>query len=386
VLLGLNETGTPFESTAWWAATSDVSGVYRFDGLPAGPFILIAAKNGYAGWASIPSGAPAPMVLGRSFPALALAATAPRLSIDLVLGGRAPEANLTLHRPASISGRLMRPDGSPDLKEGVVLYTADEAGALAIIRGMLTEANGSYAFGDLPPAVYYLGRSQTGLRLQDIDRAALTSVTVTEGVVVRNADVSIGTDGAFSITGRIVDTSGPVPRALQIEYGVPGATHRGLLSTLSPDGRFQIRDRAIVPGPLTIVGRGENDDGPLIGVLTLIAIDGPNDVEVIVGAPGGVRGRVSMDGGAVPAVGAVRLALVRDGFTPLGASDDVIEVAPDGWFEAGNLIGDYRVRVAEPRGWTVKAVRREGRRVATDRLAIRNAEILEEVEILLGPR
>ena len=49
-------------------------------------------------------------------------------------------------------------------------------------------------------------------------------------------------------------------------------------------------------------------------------------------------------------------------FTPLGASDDVIEVAPDGWFEAGSLIGDYRARVDEPQRWTVKAVRLIGPR------------------------
>ena len=93
-----------------------------------------------------------------------------------------------------------------------------------------------------------------------------------------------------------------------------------------------------------------------------------------------------MDGGVpLTAVGA-RLALVREGFAPLGAADDVIEIAPDGWFEADNLIGEYRVRVDEPQRWTVKAVRRRGIRVANDRLVIRNAEILDELEILIGPR
>ena len=124
----------------------------------------------------------------------------------------------------------------------------------------------------------------------------------------------------------------------------------------------------------------------MIGFVTLTTIDGPNDVEIIVGKPGGVRGRVSMEGGVpLGAVGA-RLALVREGFTPLGASDDVIEIAPDGWLEAGNLIGEYRVRVDEPQRWTVKAVRRRGLRVTNDRLVIRNAEILDDIEILIGPR
>lgn len=386
VLLGLNDTGVPFESRAWWVATSDQNGLYQFAGLPAGRFILVAAKNGYVGWESIPTAAPAPMVASRRVPALALAMGAPRFAIDLVPGGRASEVNVTLHRPASISGRAVRPDGSPAVNERVMLYTADETGAITSSRGGLpTDANGGYSFSDLRPGTYHLGVSQPG-RLQDVDRSALTPVTVTEGMSLRNVDVSIITDRAFSVAGRVVDALGQVPRTLQIEYGVPGATHRGLLSVLTPDGRFQIRDRGIVPGPLTIVVRGENDDGPMIGLVTLTTFDGPNDIEIVVGTPGGLRGRVSMEGGLPLAAVGARLALVREGFTPLGASDDVIEIAPDGWLEAGNLIGEYRVRVDEPQRWTVKAVRRRGRRVANDRLVIRNAEILEELEILIGPR
>ena len=386
VLLGLNDTGAPFESTAWWVATSDQNGLYEFAGLPAARFILLAAKSGYVGWQSIPTAAAEAWLARRPFPALALSMSAPRLAINLVPAGRPSEVNLTLHRPASISGRAVWPDGSPAVSERVWLYTVDETDAIAGNSTRLpTDANGGYSFVDLRPGTYYLGLSQSG-RLEDVDRSALTPVTLSEGMSLRNVDVSIISDRAFSIAGRVVDALGQVPRTLQLEYGVPGATHRGLVSVSSPDGRFLIRDRAIVPGPLTIIVRGENDEGPTIGFLTLTTTDGPNDVEIIVGKPGGVRGRVSMEGGVpLGAVGA-RLALVREGFTPLGASDDVVEVAPDGWLEADNLIGEYRVRVDEPQRWTVKAVRRRGLRVANDRLVIRNAEVLDELEILIGPR
>ena len=385
VLLGLNDTGVPSESRAWWVATSDQHGRYQFEGLPAGQFILVAAKNGYVGWESMPTAAPAPMVASGRLPALALAMSALRLAIDLVPGGRASEINLTLHRPASVSGRAVQPDGSPAVNERVMLYTADQTGAIASIRGGLpTDANGGYSFSDLGPGTYYLGLWQPG-RLQDVDRSAFTPVTITEGMSLRNVAVPI-TGRGFSLAGRVVDALGQVPRMLQLEYGMPGATHRGLLSVLAPDGRYQIRDGGIVPGPLTIIVRGENDDGPMIGLVTLTTIDGPNDVEILVGKPGSLRGRVSMEGGLALTGVAVRLALVREGFTPLGASADVIEIAPDGWLEAGNLIGAYRVRVDEPQQWTVKAVRRRGMRVANDRLVIRNAEILDELEILIGPR
>ena len=40
VILGLNDTGVPFESRTWWAATSDQDGLYQFADLPAGRLIL----------------------------------------------------------------------------------------------------------------------------------------------------------------------------------------------------------------------------------------------------------------------------------------------------------------------------------------------------------
>ena len=195
-----------------------------------------------------------------------------------------------------------------------------------------TDANGGYSFGDLRPGTDDLGLGQP-VRRQDADLSAFTPVTVTEAVSLRNLDFSIIADRAFSVAGRVVDALGQVPRMLQLEYGVPGTSHRGLLSALTPDGRFQIRDRGIVPGPLTIFGRGDNDEGPMIGLVTLTTIDGPNDVEIVVGKPGGLRGRVSMEGGVLLGAVGARLALVREGFTPLGASDDVIEIAPDGWLK-----------------------------------------------------
>ena len=70
VLLGLNDTGVAFESSAWWVAMSDHNGLCQFADLPAGPFILIAAKQGYAGWGSIPTAVPAPIVASRPVPGI----------------------------------------------------------------------------------------------------------------------------------------------------------------------------------------------------------------------------------------------------------------------------------------------------------------------------
>jgi hypothetical protein len=124
----------------------------------------------------------------------------------------------------------------------------------------------------------------------------------------------------------------------------------------------------------------------MVGLMTLMTTDGPNEIELVVGKPGGVPGRISLQGG-VPLTGVgVRLTLVREGFAPLDAEDHVLDVQPDGWLEAGDLLGEYRVRVDEPQRWTVKAIRRRGLRVPNYRILIRNAEILDDFEIVIGPR
>jgi hypothetical protein len=186
-----------------------------------------------------------------------------------------------------------------------------------------------------------------------------------------------------SINGRIADATGRVPRALQLEYGTPGATHRGQLSSFRSDGTFEIADRGLEPAPVTLLARGDTDDGPVVGLLTVALAEGPNDVDVVVGTPGTISGRVVMEGGI--AAGA-RLALVRTGFQPLGEPDRPIELAPNGSFEAAQLIGEYRVRVDEPRGWTVTSIRRRGIRRAQHSLTVGNGEEIDGVEILIGPR
>jgi hypothetical protein len=77
---------------------------------------------------------------------------------------------------------------------------------------------------------------------------------------------------------------------------------------------------------------------------------------------------------------------MRRGFQPLGESDRIIEIAPDGWLEAPNVIGEYGLRVDEPAQWTVKSVRRRGMRVANDALIVGNGETLDDVEIVIGQR
>ena len=382
VVLGLFE-GDPLKSEGWWATTSDENGTYEFADLPAGRFTVFAAKDGYVGWSSIPTAAAPPFGL-RRIPAVVLANGVPRMTMELVPSGRAADVNLTLHRPASISGRAVQQDGSPAAETSLTLFLVDGTGALVGAFPRPTDANGRYSFPDLQPGTYYVGSQWPPPA--DFDPRGLTAVTVTEGAVVSDVEVAIGPDLGFSITGRIVDASLQVPRILQLEYGVPGDNHRGLVTVFASDGSFRVRDQRIKPGPLVFLAAARNGTGLLAGFVAVTTIDGPNEVESVVDKPGGLRGRVSMDGSIPFTSAGARLALVREGFTSLGASDAAIEVAPDGWIEADGLIGEYRVRVDEPQMWTVRTVRRRGLRLRNDQLVIRNGEILDDLEIVIGPR
>jgi len=280
----------------------------------------------------------------------------------------------------------LRPDGSPAANVPVTLYTSDAAGALVISRGSRpADATGRYSIDDVRPGTYYVGVLQQG-RLQDIDPSSLVGVTIAEGVALPNVDVPVLGRRALSITGRIADAAGHVPRMLQLEYGTPGASHRGMLSSFGPDGTFEIEDRELQPGPVTLMVRGDTDEGAVVALRTVAVADGANEVEVIVAKPGEITGRVSVQGGAPLTAVSVRLVLMRRGFQPLGESDRIIEIAPDGWFEAPNVIGEYGLRVDEPAQWTVKSVRRRGMRVANDALIVGNGETLDDVEIVIGQR
>ena len=385
VALGFVLDSDPSAWQAWWAATTDADGIYQFDRLPAGRFTVIAVKDGFAGWKSIPAAAPAPIAAGRQVPPVALATSASRSTIELVPGGHASEVNLTFYKSATVSGRALHADGSPAPNVAVTLYTSDGAGAIVDGRGSRpTDPNGRYSIDDVRPGSYYVGVVQAR-RLQDVDPGALIAVTVAEGSSV-TVDVAVLGERAISVRGRIADATGRVPRTLQLEYGTLGTSHRGLLSSFGPDGTFEIVDRGLQPGPVTLMARGDTDEGPVVALTTTGIVDGPNEVDVVLGKPGEIRGRVSMAGGAPPTAVSIKLALVRSGFQPLGESDRIIDIAPDGWFEATDVIGEYALRVDEPAQWTVTSVRHRGLRVANERLIVGNGDTLDDIEIIIGPR
>ncbi len=121
----------------------------------------------------------------------------------------------------------------------------------------------------------------------------------------------------YFVTGALTDPQGRAPRAFEVEYGSAAGPHRGMLVVREGDGRFAIDDGRLQTGPLTLFARAELDGRVLVAFAIVDLGVRPTHVDLVLGRPGIVRGRVvpAAGGAALPA--GVRLALAYAGFAPL---------------------------------------------------------------------
>jgi hypothetical protein len=119
-------------------------GVFRFDGLPAGRYVLVAAKDGY-----VSTGAGAPR-LGRVGGIELAAAATTRVDLRMVKG-------------AVITGRIQTPEGEPAAGMSVQVLRFEKGGPLgerrlapAGIPAVTTDDRGEYRIFGLSAGTYYL--------------------------------------------------------------------------------------------------------------------------------------------------------------------------------------------------------------------------------------
>lgn len=368
-------------STALPAASSPDDGEFEFLNLSDGRFVLSVEVPCHVTWREL---------------------------LEVPRGARA-RREVTLRRAGSISGQILTADLRPASGVRVLVQPVpnSQGGVPQMFRASLrgprcdaglqgsgtTDANGRYHLVDLGPGSYFVAARRPGGQdteatlypgVRKIESAIL--VTVDEGVHVKDIDIRFVLP-PYTVTGRVTDQYGGVPRAVQIEYGHDGGGHRGLFTVKAPDGQFVIDDAQLEPRRLTLFARGDSDEGPLMAMTTIDLVEGgSNEVQVTLGPPGLIRGRiVTATGSAVLPTG-IQLRLVPVGFRPWSPGDGPIDLgAGAGRFVAEHLLGNYRIEVVAPREWMIQAVEYRGQRLDSDRFEVLHNDVLD-VDVIIAPR
>lgn len=357
VMLTLSPRGGT--AAASWTTTTGADGAYEFEALPEGHYALGARKPGDV----------------RTTVSLQSFDDGNR-QIDLQRNAHASQIDLVLRMAGSISGRIFAADGTALAGVRVMLHMRrTNGGSLWIGSSIETDALGRYRLADAPLGTYLIG----------LQPNAGTLVTVGEGAALEDVDVhDLPPPSVVTLKGQAVDETGAVPGNLRIEYGTPGSSYQGLYSVRDPAGSFTITDNRIPPGPVAVFASGETDRGSVMDLVLIQAVEGTNHLDLIVGTPGALRGRVVLERGALP-LQSVQLALVPLGLTPLGVSERVVAVTPAGWFEADGLIGEHRLELRDSRpGWTIATIRRNGQRLNS--VVLSRGELLDDLEVVIAPR
>jgi hypothetical protein len=390
-------------------ARSGERGEFVFDQVPAGQYRLVATKSGFT--SRVPAPASDPRELVHQF------SLGPSVTVN---DDGHVTADIVVHRTASISGRIIRPDGSaaPDVGVTVALRNAGGQAVLLLDGATASASDGRYEIADLPPGEYLVA-AQPGLRAGGAmkldagtrDAAGVSTISrvspeeafrvtlypgvpatepgetvmLFEGIRAEGIDIWLTPAQRFNVSGRVFWPVGIAPGQITIDFGDPAGSRSGLWYVSDPGGLFTLM--GIPPGPLTMLVRAESDQGPLLGLATTtVAVDSVEDVHIVVDRPGRVRGRVVYEF-AVPQeqrAHAVRLVqkLVRvSAIYPAPEASP----APDGRFEIDGALGEYEIELPGlGAGLTISRVARGGVTLQGNRLGVAGGELVDDVEIVVG--
>jgi hypothetical protein len=300
---------------------------------------------------------------------------------------------------ASITGRVIRPDGIPQPEAEVVTATRGPNGAVRVLPWRARTAfDGRYEIRNVPPGEYLVlvralgsdapmdGRPHATLFPGVASTEPGTPVHVYAGVPVEGVDIWLQpSPRRFQVAGRVVDAQARDIDNVAIEFGPPHGRADSVWTLTEPGGLFALE--GVPPGPIVLRAYADGSGGRLIGVAsTELAIESPQDVRIVVREPGRVRGQVvAVGGSAVPA--GLRLSLVSTLLRP-SALYAAEAVSPDagGRFELSGEAGEHRVVVEGlPSGWQVTKTARAASSAALASLWLTSGTTMEDVVVEIGP-
>lgn len=390
---------------------TDNRGRFLLTGLPEGEYQLTALRNGYLNGA-----------YGQR------RAAGDRSTITLAAGQWMNNVDISLWRPAVLTGYVTDDVGSPIIGVTVRAYRHDRRAGHAALREAgraVTDDTGAYRLSGLNPGEHLIGIStqrlpdqnpdqnpdqsadQISLEVDDIvfapmyfpgvELAASAAIMIAEaGRDIAGINFLVRTAAPRDVTGRVDPLSVPDGRMSAVRlvlarpmdpYVAEAPVHRIVTgATPDPDGHFTFRD--VPPGEFVIEallpgGRPESPapgeppaSGPgMYWAHQTVSVGPGNDEPVTVSLLPGItvegRTRVVSSNSRTPPP-ALKLAL---DFQPLfevpGVRPFFIGTTAEGAFHTGEALvpGRYRVHVAGiPQGWQLRAVTSGGVDVSDEAL------------------
>jgi hypothetical protein len=212
-----------------------------------------------------------------------------------------------------------------------------------------------------------------------------SAVTLLEGINAEGIDIWLTPSQRFSISGRVFWPVGVAVDNITIDYGDPEGTRSGMWLVSDPGGLFTLS--GIAPGALTLLARGETDQGTLIGIAsTEVTVDSVEDVRIVVDRPGVIAGRIVYEGNVPQPSRATSIVGVQK-LLKVSALYPVPESAVDssGRFELAGTIGEYEFALdGLASGLAIKRITRNGRSLPMNRINVAAGETIRELEIVVG--
>jgi hypothetical protein len=403
-----------------WATTTDDDGRFLVPELPAGPYTIRVARQGYLTW-----------LFGRE-PAGSMARVAP---IEIRAGQVLDRGDLRLPRGGVIAGRIVDEFGDPvtgiDVRALRLNYLAPGEPRLDYVRHGSTNDLGEYRIFDLPPGRYFVGiglsiqeaaerttqgapririvASRRGVAPQFYPGTAIateaTPVTLEPGGTASGIDIRQLSVPLASVSGTVTNSRG-APAADAIVMLNPARADRILFSLLAfvepqPDGRFHFAN--IPPGDYRIdvvpkarleaIGQTGTTNVPRdareeIASVPITVTGQDMDVAVRTARGYTVEGRLRVEGGSPTPPGYVvtvsaMAATRREGMSGAFFSGTG-QVRPDGRFVMNGIASRVILGVhGLPQDWALKAVTVNGTDVTDAGLDV-NTDV-QSVDVLVTP-
>jgi hypothetical protein len=326
-------------------------------------------------------------------------------------GEQSSRIEFTLYRESSIAGRVAEPDGIP--APDVQVFAAVRRGSGHVVlhdTRSVAQWDGRYRLTGLPPGEYLVvvlpGTSTDPNRMRaNAERrapessaatrpffeptlypgvttdASAETVTVFEGVPVDGIDTWLMPGERHSISGRVLWPDGITAENIVIEYANVTANRTGLWTVPEPGDLFRIT--GVPRGTVVLLARADSNRGPLAGVVTTeVNVDEIDDLELRLGPPGVVEGRVVFERD-VPVADRAKQIVLRQQLLRVSPLYPVPEspISADGRFRIENALGLFTFEV---RGARIVRVMQHGGELANGRVRLANGEAITGLEVIVG--